>query len=285
MTTIYIWSFLKKEMEIMKYLFVLLLLSFLIVYCACSSSPEQISSAQQNQNPTVTPPTKNQNKSEESYLAEDEDVVNRSGEIQMVFMGYLDFKNSRIVSENDWSVGYDNEIELKKGLVFDVMTCAGFVSKAKLKKWHGESNRVGSNYAWEMEFISDKTSKYDNNALKSCREKGSNWIRAFAVFPAKVGREKIQIQNTPDLKGIFDSISSRDKKWIASDDPKNTGYLGGKKKDPDIESWTDSDGDGQIDLIEVKGNCNGQSDGDLICMQILHLSNNKWIRVGWLATD
>lgn len=270
----------------MKSLFIFFLSLILIICWACSSPPEQISSAKQNQSPTATPPAENQNKSEESYLAKDEDIVNRSGEIRAVLMGYLNFKNGKIISGNDWALGEDKDDEtLKKGMTFDVMTCAGFVANAKLKKWHNEGDSSDKGYNWEIEFASDKLSNSVENQLKKCREGKDERIRTFAIYPSKPEREKIQTKITPDLMKVFDSISSKDKKWIASNDPENTGYSEEKKRVPDIEAWTDSDGDGQIDLIEVKGNCNGQPDGDLICMQILHLSNNKWIRVGWLATD
>ena len=260
---------------------------FILAICwACTSPAGQISSAKQDQSPTPIPAAENLNNSTESYLREDEDIVNRSGEIQVVFMGYLTLKDGRITSEKDWDLGEDkDEDTLKKGMIFDVMTCAGFVTKAKLKKWHGKSDASDEGYDWEMELVTDKSSKSIENLMRKCQEPEAKQVRAFAIYPSKSGREKVQIQNTPDLMKIFDSISSRDKKWIASDDPENTGYSQEKEKVPDIEAWTDSDGDGQIDLIEIKGNCNGQPDGDLICMQVLHFSNNKWLRVGWLATD
>lgn len=271
----------------MKKLFIGFLLLVTLICQACSSASEQISLAQQNKvaSPASSPPT-NSDDANYSYLAQGEDIVDRSGKIQMVFMGYLDVRNGKLVSDNDWSVGEDHaNIELKTGMQFDVLTCAGFNTQAKLKKYHGEKNASGKGYEWEMEFIPDKISETDVNALTKCREKESNWIRTFAIYPSKAERQKIKIQSEPDLQKVFDSISAQDKKWIASNDPENTGYTDQKKKDPDIEAWTDSDGDGQIDLIEVVGNCNGKSDGNLICMQILHWTNNKWVRVGWLATD
>lgn len=269
----------------MKNSYIIFLLLVFSICQACSSAPEQISHAQQNQAPSPIASPSVQNDSDESYLAEDEDIVNRSGEIQMVFMGYVDFKNGKIVSDNNWSVGEDTaDIELKKGMLFDVLTCAGFAASARLKKYHGEGDASNGGYRWEMEFVPGKTSKSGADALAGCRA-GANRVRAFAVYPAKSSREKIKIQAKPDLKRVYDSLAARDKKWIASNDPENTGYAEDTKKTPDIEAWTDTDGDGQLDLIEVKGNCNGQPDGDLICMQILHLSNDKWVRVGWLATD
>ena len=257
---------------------------------ACSSAPEQVSYAQQNKaaSPTVSPtasPTA-QTDSEASYLAADEDIVNRSGEIKMVFMGELDFKNGRIAAGKDWSVGEDKQdVELKKGMLFDVLTCAGFVAQAKLKSYHGEANASDDSYHWEMELVAGNASKIDAAAFLKCRAADGKPIAAFAVYPAKTAREKIKIQNPPDLSRVFDSLPARDKKWIASNDPENTGYSEEKKKTPDIDAWTDADGDGQIDLIEVSGTCNGQPDGELICRQILHFSNNQWTRVGWLATD
>lgn len=271
----------------MKFFLAVFLLTVLLICQSCSSETEQISLARENQVPfpTASPPNTPKN-SNESYLAADEDIVDRSGEIQMVFMGYLDINNGKLVSENNWSVGEDHaNIELKAGMEFDVLTCAGFITRAKLKKYHGEKNASGKGYDWEMEFISDKTSESDINALTKCREKENSWVRAFAVYPFKSERKKIKIQSEPDLQKVFDSISVKDKKWIASNDPENTGYAEQKKKEPDIEAWTDADGDGQIDLIEVAGNCNGESDGNLVCKQILHWSNGRWIRVGWLATD
>lgn len=267
----------------MKILFISLLLFISLICQSCSSVPKQISLAQQNQAPSPTPKPDSSN---ESYLAENEDIVNRSGEIQMVFMGYLDIKTGKIISDNDWSIGEDHaNIELKPGMQFDVLTCAGFITQAKLKKYHGEKNASDKGYDWEMEFISDKPSESNIIALTKCRDKQNNWIRTFAIYPSNPERKKIKIQNEPDLEKVFDSISAKDKEWIASNDSKNADSMEQKKKEPDIEAWTDSDGNGQIDLIEIAGNCNGKPDGDLTCMQILHWANGKWVRVGWLATD
>lgn len=261
-------------------------LFFSLIYQACSSLPEQINLARQDQNPTPTPLPEKTEDSNESYLAADENIVNRTGEIQMVFMGYLDFKNGKIVSGNNWSVGEDKaNIKLKPGMRFDVLTCAGFAVQAKLKKYHGEKNASDQGYDWEMEFISDKTFEADVNTHLKCRGKDGNYIRAFAVYPSQSNRRKIKVKSEPDVEKVFASLSVKDKKWIASDDPENTDYTERTKNEPDIEAWTDANGDGEIDLIEVAGNCNGKSDGDLTCFQILHWSNKMWSRVGWLATD
>lgn len=270
----------------MKNLFAFSFLLLITINLACNLSAEQTSLAKQNQTSTPTPPVEKLDEPTESYLPENEDIVNRSGDIKTVLMGYLTIKDMKIISENDWALGEDkDEDTLKEGMIFDVLTCAGFVAKAKLKKWHGENESSDKGYNWEVEFIGGKTTKLFESLLNKCSTGGDKQIRAFAVYPSKPEREKIQILKTPDLNKVFASISERDKKWIASDDPENTGYLEEKKKMPDIEFWTDADGDEQIDLIEVKGNCNGQPDGDLTCSQILHFSGGKWIRVGWLATD
>lgn len=156
----------------MKILFIAFLLFASLICQTCSSAPEQISLARQNQSPTPTPLPDKPKDSNESYLAADEDIVDRSGEIQMVFTGYLDFKDGKIVSENNWSVGEDKaDIELKTGMQFDVLTCAGFAAQAKLKKYHGEKNASNQGYEWEMEFISGNIPESVVNAITKCREK------------------------------------------------------------------------------------------------------------------
>jgi len=97
-------------------------------------------------------------------------------------------------------------------MTFDVLTCAGFVTKARLKKWHSENNSADEGYNWEVEFINNKFSKSVENLSGRCSVSNDKRIRAFAVYPSKSTREKIQILNSPDLSKVFDSISSRDKK-------------------------------------------------------------------------
>jgi hypothetical protein len=250
---------------------------------ACSAQSHQASVTKQIPNPTSSPVSHNE--TETSYLPENEEIVDRSGDIQMIFMGNLVLKNDGIISKDSWSLGENSgEMEIKKGLTFDLMTCAGFVGQAKLKNWIGKDGESDKGYDWEIELMSVGNFRENKNLLEKCRD-DNGYVRTFAVYPVKKEREKIQIKSSPDLETVFDSLPLKEKEWIASNDPEKTGYLEEKKKVPDIEAWTDSDGDGKMDLIEVKGNCNGQPDGDLICMQILHFARNKWIRVGWLATD
>ena len=194
---------------------------------ACNYSAERISYADKKSTPSLTI----QSVSEELYLAENEEIVNRSGEIELIFMGELTIKNGKIISGNDWASGKDNEIELTEKLTFDVMTCIGFVGKAKLKKYHGEDNSSNRGYGWEMDFILSKANKINENSLAGCL-KENNQMRAFAVFPSKDEREKIQIKNSSDLKAVFDTLSSQDKNWIASFDS----HEKKKSSDSDIEA-------------------------------------------------
>lgn len=258
----------------MKSLFILFAVLAAHLSCAFSGEGEGRAVKQVEQSPT---PPVIEDVIEKPYL-ETEDFVDRTGEIKAVFMGELVYKSGKFVAGNDWAVGEDkDESLLRKGMTFDVMTCAGFVGKARLKKRNTETGDDG--YGWEMDFSPVIVAKANDDLLNKCRG-GRDELRAFAVYPSKQDREKIRITGMPALQPIFDSIPVRDKKWIASDDQAH-----GNQKSPDIEAWTDVNGDGQIDMIEVKGHCNGKTDGDLICMQVLHYSNNKWNRVGWLATD
>ncbi|MGI8641750.1 MAG: hypothetical protein ACR2MG_17620 [Pyrinomonadaceae bacterium] len=75
------------------FLFISLLTSLMI--CACHLSSEAII-AEQVQTPTQTPSPEIQNKSEKKTTS-----VKKSGEIQMVFMGYPEVKNGKLFSEND----------------------------------------------------------------------------------------------------------------------------------------------------------------------------------------
>ncbi|MGI8641751.1 MAG: hypothetical protein ACR2MG_17625 [Pyrinomonadaceae bacterium] len=170
-------------------------------------------------------------------------------------------------------------------MLLDVMTCAGFVTQARLKEWRGAGRDTSEGYQWELEFVSsDKEFNLIEKNLKKCRQDDEQWIRAFAIYPSKAERAKIKITNAPDLKKVFDSLSTEDKKWIKSDDQPNSKNPA-QKKTVDIDSWTDSDGDGKIDLIEISGNCNGLPGGDLTCLQILRLSGKTWKHIGRLATD
>lgn len=257
----------------MKSLFILV--AVLAVHFSCAFSGEgegrAVEYATQSPTPVVDEAI------ERSYL-ENDNIVDRTGEIKAVFMGDLVYKSGKFVAGNDWAIGEDKDESLfRKGMTFDVMTCWGFVGKARLKKRNTGIDDDG--YGWEMDFSPVNVPKANDDLLKKCGGDRDE-LRAFAVYPSKRDRDKVRITGMPTLQPIFDSIPARDKKWIASDDDGP-----GNRKSPDIEAWTDVNGDGQIDLIEVKGHCNGKTDGDLICMQVLHYSNNKWNRVGWLATD
>lgn len=261
----------------MKELFLLFIL-FPVFLFGCVASPEKALSAKtENKTLRQTPSPVKDEITEKSYLSEDEILADRSGEIQMVLTGDLQLKNGVIVAADYWSIGHDTEDgAVKKGMIFDVLTCAGFVGQVKLKKWNAEAGMNDKGYDWQVEFIPSK----NKNSSEKCRDR-NNLIPAFGIFPAKSSRETIKIQTAPDLTKIFNTLSEKDKKWIASDD----GESPNAENKADIEAWTDSDGDGKIDLIKVKGFCNGMKDGELVCYQVLHFSDSKWIRVGWLATD
>lgn len=257
------------------YLF-FMLVAFLL--SGCAASPEEVLSAKtENKTPRQTPTPVKDEITKKSYLSEDEKLVDRSSEIQMVLTGNLQFKNGAISVADDWSIGEETDDgAIKKGIVFDVLTCAGFVGQAKLKEWKPDEGMTDKGYNWKVEFIPAK----NKNSSEKCHDR-NNLIPAFGIFPAKPSRQTIKIQTAPDLSEIFNTLSEKDKKWIASDD----GESQNAENKADIETWTDSDGNGKIDLIKVKGVCNGMKDGELVCYQILHFSGNKWIRIGWLATD
>jgi len=83
----------------MKSLSIFFFLMTLIFNLACSLPAEQTGLAKQNQTPTPNLTIEKLDKPEESYLREDENIVNRSGDIKAVLIGYLTVKNGKVVSE------------------------------------------------------------------------------------------------------------------------------------------------------------------------------------------
>lgn len=265
----------------MKNLFICTILFVLLTICACQPSTKNVAAKTEipTQISTQTPLPE-----VEDELENEPVITDKSGDIQMVFMGYLEFKDGKLVSDNDWAVG-EGDLKIEKGITLDVMTCAGFVTQAKLKQWHGEGQDTDEGYQWELEFITPNLNIAAlENKLKKCHTDDYRWTGAFAIYPSKPERAKIEMTKTPDLKKVFDSLSTEDKKWVATDDqPKDKNST--QKDSVDIDEWTDSDGDGKIDLIQLSGTCNGLPSGDLTCLKVLHLSGKTWKIVGELATD
>lgn len=179
------------------------------------------------------------------------------------------------------------DFKLKEGMIFDVMNEYGYITQACI------SQANYSSYEFELTSISGTTK---TSIVPKLSQIKSSYINIFLVYPSDPKRKNISIEidkptnnNLSDFyytertsEKIFNTLPKKVQNWHwlfkeryeieTSDEDKES-----IKKW--LETYTDLDGDGVIDLVSVEGPCDSTSKDDLSCSKILCKINGIWKEV------
>lgn len=180
-----------------------------------------------------------------------------------------------------------NDFKLKEGMIFDVMNEYGYITQACI------SQANYSSYEFELTSISGTTK---TSIIPKLSQIKSSYINIFLVYPSDPKRKNISIEidkptnnNLSDFyyterisEKIFNTLPKKVQNWhwlfkeryeieTSDEDKEST-----KKW---LETYTDLDGDGIIDLVSVEGPCDSTPKDDLSCSKILRKINGIWKEV------
>ena len=156
------------------------------------------------------------------------------------------------------------------------MNCAGYLGSAKIALVEG---------LWKLTFIPETVSPDAQEKTAACKQPidgGNN--PAFAVAPRDSNRKNIKIGNV-DTRKLYASLPDTKRKWLEEEKKiykTNPEFRDREKGNLTLrqDDWTDTDGDGKIDLVSISAVCEkGDSEGTS-CSSILMLIDGKWIKVG-----
>lgn len=239
----------------------ILILAFLVIFSSCVS--------QSSMNITDSPvkPNKNFSGSTSETKRKTSELLKSDENYPTVWTVVFDLKHFNDPAEylTVWSAENSKHNELldetsskyktNGGVEIDLMNCAGYLASgkiyvAKTKKEDAESPD------WRLKISRETITKDAEKKIRQCdmpfenKEDDVPFNSAFAISPRDNRREKIKIAGEINVQKLFESLPEDLQKEAESSDlrkrhklSKNLGLL--------YDNWTDSDGDGKIDLIQL----------------------------------
>lgn len=164
--------------------------------------------------------------------------------------------------------------QARSGIEVDLMNCGGYLASGRIYSSDEKSNFPQPN--WRLKIEAATIAKDVESRIKKCSpyvaEKSAEDVfssEIFAVAPRKETRKNITIGDV-DTKKLFRSLPQT----VQNSLNHKSAIEAGRVKDDlsiDRDNWTDLDGDGEIDLINVSVPNEKQSQGI-----VLLLTKGKW---------
>ncbi len=201
-------------------------------------------------------------------------------EYPLVWVGRISFdKKASKIEDFHWDFATDNatgkrpDFQPRKYVEVDMMNCAGYLGKAKI---YFNDKIEGIVPEWRtipVEIVSDISAKLNTCSKTTIGEHLESG--AFAIAPVIQSRSKISI-NTTDTKVLFATLPKKIKDWRNS--RINTEIWHYPKDDLSTQNdiWTDLDGDGTVDIVDVYGCRDEEHCYDILLMNIA----GKWTNIG-----
>lgn len=264
-----------------------ILLICLLTFAACSydhrtsADTANVISLQETRNtPAPTPPTNFADKSEQTFT-----TVKVTSKEPLVWIGSFSADDLKTPEANDsiWNNGDYNEIthpeyiKIGTAIEVDVMNCAGYLISGKL-------NYVDA-LGWRLETLPGTAAADAIDRIQRC-ERDSEFpdYSAFAIAPRTGNRSNIKIGSV-NTKKLYASLPLKSRRWLEEDKKIykfSSTYRRKEKENLTLQNdnWTDTDGDGKIDLVEISAVCEKDDSEGTSCSSILMLIGGKWIEVG-----
>lgn len=259
----------------------ILVLSSLIFISGCNYSTNVNAQKAETVNQIVTT-----NTPINSSLEQDTNFSKSDSKLPRIWVGLISSDNGSINSSNVvWTAGDDtapdipeSEGGIKIGTEYDVdiMNCGGYLGSGKIA--FVEEGGFPPN--WSLKFTSETIAADAVEKVEQCDGNPQDKFvdgEAFAIAPQNANRQNNKIGKV-DTRKLFASLPGEIKKQLnnklnAKTREKNNLSLTYNSLPGD--KWTDIDGDGNIDLIELSINC-----GEYKCGLIMYLVDGKWIKIG-----
>jgi hypothetical protein len=179
----------------------------------------------------------------------------------------------------------ENSKEYKKhgGVEADLMNCAGYLVSGIIyvaEKPTPEAEEP----QWRFKPSSETVAQDAERKIRQCAipsnesdpDKEGIYNQAFAVAPPDKSRRKIVISNLSDTSEIFATLPEEFKKWANENVKKDSLYDRPENRlSLKNDTWTDLNGDGVIDLIQISA----FTDNNKTRTSILWLSEGQWMEI------
>lgn len=206
--------------------------------------------------------------------------------LPLVWIGGFEEESLRVPKANGnvWNNGNYNEdnhpeyTRIGTSIEVDIMNCAGYLISGRL-------NNVDL-LGWRLETIPETAARDAAKKLKQCAGSDKKFPDndAFAVAPQNKNRKDIKIEAV-DTRKLYASLPRKSREWLEENKKIykfSSSYRRKEKKNLTLrdDNWTDTDGDGKIDLVEISAVCDKDDSEGTTCSSILMLINGKWVEVG-----
>lgn len=204
--------------------------------------------------------------------------ITKAGVNDFVLVGGVTVSDGKIKLDDEWFQETDaslSDADDKKRIQVSISNCAGYLATANMKY-------VGS-FKWESSIMPDSVAPDAVEKIRACKESPTvsyDMGTAFAVISSGNDYKNYKLES-PDLRKIFASLPGDIRSWAncsRSEVPEDC-----VRKEKDIlslnvgDNWADTDGNGEIDLVRIKGNCSNT--GDYVCGKTLILDGWRWKQI------
>lgn len=192
----------------------------------------------------------------------DSKISNTDNLSKVVLRGSIDVTDDKIESISLWVRGKEAngvkfaKVETGTSVSVDVLNCSGYIATA--------TATLNEHQAWEIKMIPETIASDAVKKIEVCDgSPESTYIssNAFAVAPLDEKRRQIKLNKLEKPSTYTLPISVQ--MWAESE----------------IGNWTDTDGDGAVDLISVSGKC-GTSE-DYFCTRVLSWNGLRWTEIAY----
>ena len=148
--------------------------------------------------------------------------------------------------------------KMNGGVEIDLMNCAGYLASGKI--YVGKNKPEAESPNWLLKLFRETIAKDAEEKIKKCDVPFENknistdevaFNQAFAVSPRNEQRKSIKISSKIDTQKLFDSLPENVKKEAKASVVRNDFKQSDSSLNLINDNWTDLDGDGAIDLIQV----------------------------------
>ncbi len=198
-----------------------------------------------------------------------------------ILQGGVRFEDNKLsLSENWRQLRMSEEFKVaaeKKETDADIINCSGYLASAKMIYTAEEK--------WSAVIIPQTISKDAVEKIKLCRRSvDSPYLSgdAFAVPLQKTERKQFNPEKSA-LQKLFSSLPQSEQTWANCTEILDRNNCARKEEGVLSrivgDDWADIDGNGEIDLIILKGNC-GKT-GDYTCSKTLKWTGSNWVEIDY----
>lgn len=214
----------------------------------------------------------------------------------LIWVGTVNFSETALESPGSFFGGnavaeeFPGEVTFGTTVEVDLMNCAGFLATAKLVYTDIIPGKEPFPPDWQLRVTPEKVASDIQEKIKLCQyySESPNFSNVFAVAPLNNERRNIKIKPI-DTHKLYASLPQAKREWLEEEkavyktDKESRRQREARNLTLQNDNWTDADGDGKIDLVEIKTICERDDPEGNTCSVILMLINGKWVEIGSTA--